>query len=327
MATTPLHLIWCFKIVKPFCNRRYRFSNCDISSHTDSTQIILELSVGYNIPFSVPLYIHHTIVGERITVYPDICAILQECADLISRCESTIFIALLRVLDPGQPRTQLTNLCGIHFNSHRAIRISHIKMICGNDGVCCFIELESHRVGQKTDRNDHTGNHCKNDNPERRFLIIHHGFHTIFNTNFTKGEWAGRNHATVDATDHKSLSVIGSLLVAKFLDDFFITGKLNVTAQQNISQPHQRIEPIDCQQEKPQGFPPMVFTTNVRLLMGNNVFHILFVHAERKIDSRIDNTKHKRRAYILALENIVFVANSSINFSMQTPIADNGIGN
>ena len=70
----------------------------------------------------------------------------------------------------------------------------------------------------------------------------------------------------------------------------------------------------------------MVFTTNVRLLMGNNVFHILFVHAERKIDSRIDNTKYKRRAYILALENVVLVVNSSINFSIQTPIADNSIG-
>ena len=315
MATTPLHLIWCFKIVKPFCNRRYRFSNCDISSHTDSTQIILELSVGYNIPFSVPLDIYHIIVGERITVYPDICAILQECADLISRCESTIFIALLRVLDPGQPRTQLTNLCGIHFNSHRVIRISHIKMICRNDGVCCFIELESHRVGQKADRNDHTGNDCQNNNPERRFLIIHHRLHTIFNTNFTKGKWAGRNHATVDAADHKSLCIVGSLFVAKFLDDLFITGKLNVTAKKYISQPHQRIEPMNRQQEKTKRLPPMVFAANVRLFVGNNVLQILTIHVEREIDSRFDNAQDKRRTYILTLENVALVANSGIHFT------------
>ena len=166
---------------------------------------------------------------------------------MISRCESTIFIALLRVLDPGQPRTQLTNLCGIHFNSHRVIRISHIKMICGNDGVCCFIELESHRVGQKADRNDHTGNDCQNNNPERRFLIIHHRLHTIFNTNFTKGKWAGRNHATVDAADHKSLCIVGSLFVVEFLDNLFVTGKFNISTQQHIGKPHQRIKPMDCQ--------------------------------------------------------------------------------
>ena len=219
------------------------------------------------------------------------------------------------VLDPGQPRTQLTNLCGIHFNSHRVIRISHIKMICRNDGVCCFIELESHRVGQKADRNDHTGNDCQNNNPERRFLIIHHRLHTIFNTNFTKGKWAGRNHATVDAADHKSLCIVGSLFVAKFLDDLFITGKLNVTAKKYISQPHQRIEPMNRQQEKTKRLPPMVFAANVRLFVGNNVLQILTIHVEREIDSRFDNAQDKRRTYILTLENVALVANSGIHFT------------
>ena len=62
----------------------------------------------------------------------------------------------------------------------------------------------------------------------------------------------------------------------------------------------------------------MVFTTNVRLLMGNNVFQILTVHVEREIDSWLYDAKHKRRFYILALENVVLVANGSINFAMQT---------
>ena len=83
---------------------------------------------------------------------------------------------------------------------------------------------------------------------------------------------------------------------------------------------------MDRQQEKTKGLPQMVFTANVCLLMGNNVFQILAVHVEREIDSRFDDTKHKRRAYILALENIVLIANGSINFSIQTLIADNSIG-
>jgi len=179
----------------------------------------------------------------------------------------------------------------------------------------CFIELESHRVGQKADRNDHTGNDCQNNNPERRFLIIHHRLHTIFNTNFTKGKWAGRNHATVDAADHKSLCIVGSLFVAKFLDDLFITGKLNVTAKKYISQPHQRIEPMNRQQEKTKRLPPMVFAANVRLFVGNNVLQILTIHVEREIDSRFDNAQDKRRTYILTLENVALVANSGIHFT------------
>ena len=82
---------------------------------------------------------------------------------------------------------------------------------------------------------------------------------------------------------------------------------------------------MDHQQKETKGFPPMVFTTNVRLLMGNNVFQILTVHFEREIDSWFNYAKHKRRAYILTLENVVLVANSSINFAAQTPIADSRI--
>ena len=82
---------------------------------------------------------------------------------------------------------------------------------------------------------------------------------------------------------------------------------------------------MDRQQEKTNGLPPMVFTTNVCLLVGNNVFQILTVYFEREIDSWFNDAKHKRRAYILTLENVVFVANSSINFAVQTPIADSRI--
>ena len=82
---------------------------------------------------------------------------------------------------------------------------------------------------------------------------------------------------------------------------------------------------MDHKQKETKGFPPMVFTTNVRLFMGNNVFHILSIQFEREIDSWFNDTKHKRKAYIRTLENVVLVANSSINFSAQTPIADSRI--
>ena len=95
------------------------------------------------------------------------------------------------------------------------------------------------------------------------------------------------------------MHIIGSLLIAKFLDDFFIAGKLNVTTQQNISQPHERIEPMNRQQEKTKRLPPMVFAANV----------------EREIDSRFDNAQDKRRTYILTLENVALVANSGIHFT------------
>ena len=69
----------------------------------------------------------------------------------------------------------------------------------------------------------------------------------IENLRHTKGKWAGRNHATVDAADHKSLCIVGSLFVVEFLDNLFVTGKFNISTQQHIGKPHQRIKPMDCQ--------------------------------------------------------------------------------
>ena len=119
----------------------------------------------------------------------------------------------------------------------------------------------------------------------------------------------------VGRASHKSPVHAYSLLIAKFLDDFFIAGKLNVTTQQNISQPHERIEPMNRQQEKTKRLPPMVFAANVRLFVGNNVLQILTIHVEREIDSRFDNAQDKRRTYILTLENVALVANSGIHFT------------
>ena len=70
---------------------------------------------------------------------------------------------------------------------------------------------------------------------------------------------------------------------------------------------------MNRQQEKTKRLPPMVFAANVRLFVGNNVLQILTIHVEREIDSRFDNAQDKRRTYILTLENVVLVANSSIN--------------
>ena len=114
--------------------------------------------------------------------------------------------------------------------------------------MCCFVELESHRICQEAHRNDHTGDNCQNDDPESRLLVVHHRLHTLLYTDLTKGKRAGCDHTAVDTTGHKRLGIVGSLLVAQYLNDLLITGQLNVPAQQHIGQPHQRIEPMDRQQ-------------------------------------------------------------------------------
>ena len=178
------------------------------------------------------------------------------------------------------------------------------------------------RVCQETHRNDCAGDQRHHNYPKRRFLVIQNRFYTLFHADLTKGQRTRCNYAPVDTAGHKCLSIVCSLLVAKVFDDLFITGKLNVTAQQDIGKPQQRVEPMNRQQEETKGFPPMVFASNMRLLMGDNVFQILSVQFERQINSRLDDAKHKRGIYILTLEDVVLVANSSIDLSAQSPITD-----
>src|SRR5699024_2680780 len=161
--------------------------------------------------------------------------------------------------------------------------------------------------------------------PEHRLLIVHHRLHTLLYTYLAKGKRTSGDHTTVYAADNERLSIIGSQFVVGFLDNLFVTGKLNISTQQHIGKPHQRIKPMDCQQEETKGLPPMIFTTDVRLFVGNNVFQILTVHVEREIDSRLDNAQDKGRCDILALENVVPEDDSFTDLAPQTPIANGGI--
>ena len=108
----------------------------------------------------------------------------------------------------------------------------------------------------------------------------------------------------VDAASHKCLCIISSLFIAHFPDNLFITCKLNIPAQQYIAEPHQRIEPMNCQQQKTKWLPPMILAADMRLLMGNHMIYLAAVHMIRKIDFGFDDSQHKRRANILALIDV-----------------------
>ena len=69
----------------------------------------------------------------------------------------------------------------------------------------------------------------------------------------------------------------------------------------------------------------MVFAANMRLLVSDNVFHILFIHLEWQIYVWFENAEHKGRNHAFALKNVVPKQNSRANFSFYTEIADNCI--
>ena len=133
---------------------------------------------------------------------------------------------------------------------------------------------------------------------------MHHGLYSLLDAHLTKRERTRRNAAAADAARHKRLCIIGSLRIAHSPDHLFIAGKLDVPAQQDIAEPHQRIEPMNCQQQKAEWLPPMIPAPDVCLLMRDHVVHLAAVHVIREIDFGLDDPQHKRRADIFALIDV-----------------------
>ena len=179
----------------------------------------------------------------------------------------------------------------------RRFHIGHVFTADGKAPFCFW-------VCKKANCNHSANDNRHQNNPEGRFLIVHHGLYTLLYSHLTKSKRTRRNYTAVDAASHKCLCIIGSLFIAHFPDNLFITCKFNIPAQQYIAEPHQRIEPMNCQQQKTEWLPPMILAADMRLLMGNHMIHLAAVHMIRKIDFGFDDSQHKRRANILALIDV-----------------------
>ena len=49
----------------------------------------------------------------------------------------------------------------------------------------------------------------------------------------------------------------------------------------------------------------MILSAQVRLLVRNNVRHILFAYMKREVDPRLDDAEDKGRGYVLALIDVI----------------------
>ena len=104
------------------------------------------------------------------------------------------------------------------------------------------------------------------------------------------------------------------------MNNLFITGKFNIPAQQYIAEPHQRIEPMSCQQQETEWLPPMILAADMRLLMGNYMIHLAAVHMIREVDFGSDDSQHKRGANLLALIDVAPQDYRFADLAAQTPV-------
>ena len=151
----------------------------------------------------------------------------------------------------------------------------------------------------KTYRHHRTGNDSPGNDPKRRFFVVQHVFHPLFYADFAKGQGADC-HRTPPGTalqqGHGVLLFSGQIDLP---DHLLVTGHLNVPAKQHIGNPTQGIEPVDRQNQKAQGFPPVVTPCQMCLFVGNHRLHGHRVHVGGQIDFGPDQSQDKRRLYLV----------------------------
>ena len=81
----------------------------------------------------------------------------------------------------------------------------------------------------------------------------------------------------------------------------FVTGQLDILAQQNIGQPHQRIEPVNGQGQKADHFEPVVALFQMGALVGQDVLPDCGRKPRRNVDLRADKAQNNGGIDLTAL--------------------------
>ena len=182
-----------------------------------------------------------------------------------------------------------------------------------------------HRICRKARRHHPTGDNRHSNEPKRRFFVIQHIFHPFFYANLSKGQRANGHQPPSSIALQQSGGVLLLPIQIHLPDNLFVTGQLNVPAQQHIGYPAQGIEPVNGQDQKAQRLPPVVTPCQVRLFVGNYRPHSRLVHTGRQIDFGPDQPQDKRRLHIVAQKDVSLIGHSFRNALTHPHIADDCI--
>ena len=113
----------------------------------------------------------------------------------------------------------------------------------------------TYRISKKTYRCYNTRNNCDHNNPESRLFIVKHRFYSVLYTYLTKSKRTSCNHTAINTASQQSLRIVCFLYIIKLFNNFLVTGKLDISAKQNVCKPHNRVKPVQSQNYKTKRFP------------------------------------------------------------------------
>ena len=170
---------------------------------------------------------------------------------------------------------------------------AHIQHRGGDHGVFLQVQPEPQRVCQKAHRRRRADQHRDRRRPEGRLPVVEYVFHPLLHPRLAEGQGTGGNGAAAGAAPEQGLGVGLFDLGAQLPDHPLVAGQLNIPAQQDIGDPHQRLKPIDRQQEVGQELDPVVPAPKMGPLVGQNAGPALAVQALRQVDPGPEQPQQK----------------------------------
>ena len=133
------------------------------------------------------------------------------------------------------------------------------------------------------------GQHCKAHNPGQNadpFLGLFPLCH-IFNSSFRVSLAKGQGRTCDDAMSHSKgqqrRGIVCPDTLAQFFNNSFVTAHFHILAGEDKGCPNHRIKPMNAQRSKSKMLRNMVKSSEVVLLMGNDVSHLLYRQIRGKI--------------------------------------------
>ena len=196
---------------------------------------------------------------------------------------------------------------------------SHILQSQGTCPVIHTVRLL--RVGQEANRHHGADQQSGQDHPEGGLFVIHHVPDSGLHPHLSESNRAGRDPAAVDTAVQQRRGIGPAIVRSHIANDFFITSRLNVPAQQDIGRPHHRIEPVNGKQKEPGRLPPVIMTADMGPLVGQHIGSVPLLQAEGQVDHRAENSQYKGGIHEFTLLDPLLQGYGSANPALQKQVA------
>ena len=179
---------------------------------------------------------------------------------------------------------------------------------CGGEagGACFFGGVDGFRNGgfrafrrfpggggQEAHRHEDDGDDAHQTDPEAGLAVVQDAHDPLLHIYFAESHGAGGVVGLIGGAVEQGGGIALPVLQLHEPDYPLVAGHLDIPAQQDITQPHQRIEPVDRQGDITQHLDPMVALFQVGPLMGQNVPPVFPGHSGGNVDFRLDKAQNK----------------------------------